>query len=338
MKEMSKIMEKHFRALVLNEQDGQIHAAVQDVATESLPAGDVTIAVAFSSMNYKDALAVTNVGKIVRSFPMAPGIDLAGTVVESQSPQFKPGDQVLVTGWGIGERHWGGYSQLARVRSEWVVPVPSGMSLHQAMGIGTAGFTAMLCVMALEEHGLRPGSREIVVTGAGGGVGSVAVALLAERGYTIAASTGRAELHEYLTTLGAASIVSREEIMNDPKRPLSTERWGGAVDTVGGQTLSAVIRSLAYGASAAACGLAGGSDVPLTVMPFILRGVSLLGIDSVMCPPERRITAWQRLAQELSAAKLDQMVQTIALADVPVYSQQILHGQVRGRIVVDVNA
>jgi acrylyl-CoA reductase (NADPH) len=331
------MLQRSFRALVLDQQDGAVVAAIQELRTDALPEGDVLVAIAYSSLNYKDGLAVTGQGRIVRSYPFVPGIDMAGTVVESQSPAFQPGDQVVLTGWGVGERHWGGYAQLARVRSDWLVPLPPGMDLKQAMGIGTAGFTAMLCVMALEERGLAPGGREVVVTGASGGVGSVAVALLARLGYHVVASTGRAELHAYLKDLGAREVIGREALAS-PGKPLESERWGGAVDTVGGDTLAGLLRAMAYGTSVAACGLAGGSALNTTVFPFILRGVSLLGIDSVMCPQERRRAAWARLARDLPRDVLDRIVQVAPLADVPALSRQILAGQVRGRIVIDVNA
>jgi acrylyl-CoA reductase (NADPH) len=326
-----------FRALVLDQQDDAVTATIQELPTDALPEGDVLVAIAYSSLNYKDGLAVTGQGRIVRSYPFVPGIDMAGTVVESQSPAFRPGDQVVLTGWGVGERHWGGYAQLARVRGEWLVPLPPGMDPKQAMGIGTAGFTAMLCVMALEERGLAPGGRPVVVTGASGGVGSIAVALLARLGYHVVASTGRAELHAYLTDLGAREIIGREALAS-PGKPLESERWGGAVDTVGGDTLAGLLRAMAYGTSVAACGLAGGSALNTTVFPFILRGVSLLGIDSVMCPQERRRAAWARLARDLPRNALERIVQVAPLAEVPALSRQILAGQVRGRIVIDVNA
>ncbi len=326
-----------FKALVLDQQEGAVTATIRELAADALPDGDVLVAVAYSSLNYKDGLAVTGQGRIVRSYPFVPGIDLAGTVVESQSPAFQPGDQVVLTGWGVGERHWGGYAQLARVRSEWLVPLPAGMDLEQAMGIGTAGFTAMLCVMALEERGLAPGGRPVVVTGASGGVGSVAVALLAQLGYHVVASTGRAELHAYLQELGAREIIGRAALAS-PGKPLESERWGGAIDTVGGDTLAGLLRAMAYGTSVAACGLAGGSALNTTVFPFILRGVSLLGIDSVMCPQERRRAAWARLARDLPRDALERIVQVVPLAEVPALSRQILAGQVRGRIVIDVNA
>lgn len=324
-----------FQALVLDQKDDQLHAAIQQLTVADLPSGDVLVNVACSSLNYKDGLAVTGKGKIVRSYPMVPGIDFAGTVVESQSADFAPGDAVVLTGWGVGERHWGGYSQMARVKADWLVPLPEGLTPQQAMGIGTAGFTAMMCVMALEDHGLQPGGREVVVSGAAGGVGSVAVAVLARLGYTVVASTGRSELEAYFQGLGAQSIIDRDVLSAASKRPLESERWGGGVDTVGGATLAGMLRSMAYGASVAACGLAGGSELNTTVLPFILRGVNLLGIDSVMCPKARRIHIWQRLARDLPLSLLAQMTETVSLADVPRVSESILKGQIRGRVVIN---
>jgi acrylyl-CoA reductase (NADPH) len=322
-----------FKALVLDQQDGQTRAQIRELDIDALPAGDVLVDVAYSSLNYKDGLAITGRGKVIRAFPMAPGIDFAGTVAESRHPDYRPGDQVVLTGWGVGERHWGGMSQKARVKGDWLIPLPGGMSLQQSMAIGTAGFTAMLCVMALEDQGFVPG-REVLVTGASGGVGGVAVALLAELGHAVVASTGRAEERDYLTALGAREVIGR---LPAEGRSLESERWGGAVDTVGGATLAAVLRALAYRASVVACGNAGGAELVTTVFPFILRGVNLLGVESVMCPPERRRAAWARLARDLPADKLDRMTQVAPLGDVPALSQQILAGNVRGRVVVDVN-
>jgi acrylyl-CoA reductase (NADPH) len=324
-----------FTALVLEQRDGATHSEVRQLPASALPEGDVLVRVAYSDLNYKDGLAITGRGKVVRSFPMVPGIDLAGTVVESAAPAYKPGDQVVLTGWGIGEVHWGGHAQLARVRADWLVPLPAGMTLEQAMGIGTAGFTAMLCVMALEEHGLRPGERQVLVTGASGGVGSVAVAILARLGYNVVASTGKDGERDYLHTLGAQEVVGR---LAPSGKPLESERWGGAVDTVGGAALAALLPAMAYGGSVAACGNAGGAELHTTVFPFILRGVNLLGILSVNVPFERRRQAWERLARDLSPGALDRMVQVVPLADVPALSQAICDGKIRGRVVVDVNA
>lgn len=322
-----------FTALVLEQRDGATAAALQTLGVAALPAGDVRVAVAYSSLNYKDGLAITGRGKIIRQFPMVPGIDFAGAVLESQHPEYAPGDQVVLTGWGVGERHWGGLAQQARVHGDWLVPLPAGLSPRQAMGIGTAGLTAMLCVLALEEHGVRPGGREVLITGAAGGVGSVAVALLGQLGYTVVASTGRAAEGDYLRALGAADVIGR---LPTEGRPLESERWAGVVDTVGGATLAAALRSTAYGGSVAACGNAGGVELHSTVFPFILRGVNLLGIDSVSCPRERRRAAWARLAQGLPAALLDRMITEVPLGGVPALSSAILDGQVRGRVVVDV--
>ncbi len=269
-----------FKALVLDQLDGALQASIRELPRDALPEGDVLVAVAYSSLNYKDGLAVTGQGKVVRApYPFVPGIDLAGRVVESRSPAFAPGDEVVLTGWGVGERHWGGYAQLARVRAEWLVPLPVGMRPQQAMAIGTAGLTAMLCVMALEERGLAPGGREVVVSGAAGGVGSVAVAILARLGYAVVASTGRAEAQAYLSALGAGQILDREALTASAGKPLASERWGGAVDTVGGATLAGLLPAMAYGSSIAACGNAGGQALNTTVFPLILRAVSLLGIE-----------------------------------------------------------
>jgi acrylyl-CoA reductase (NADPH) len=324
-----------FKALVLEQQGGAMHSAIRQLAVGALPEGEVLVRVAYSDLNFKDGLAITGRGKVVRSFPMVPGIDLAGTVEESAAPAYKPGDQVVLTGWGIGETHWGGHAQLARVKAGWLVPLPAGMTLKHTMGIGTAGFTAMLCVMALEEHGLRPGGRPVLVTGATGGVGGIAVALLAKLGYSVAASTGKADQHDYLTSLGAGEVIGR---LAPSSRPLESERWAGAVDTVGGATLAALIPALANNSSVAACGNAGGAELHTTVFPFILRGVNLLGILSVNVPFERRRAAWDRLARDLPADALDRMIQVAPLEELPALSQAICDGQVRGRVVIDVNA
>jgi acrylyl-CoA reductase (NADPH) len=333
------VMEDTFKALVVNQTHGAIESSIQAVQHADLPEGDVLISVAYSSLNYKDALAVTGKGKVIRRYPMVPGIDLAGTVVESASPDFKTGDQVILTGWGLGEHQWGGYAQMARARAEWLVPLPDGLTLRQAMGIGTAGLTAMLCLMALETHGLTPQTeQEVVVSGASGGVGSLAVAILAQSGYNVVASTGRAESRDYLRRLGARSIIDRATLAAPSSRPLESARWAGAIDTVGGETLASIIRALAYRASVAACGLVGGSDLPTTVFPFILRGVNLLGIDSGMCPMPQRRAAWSRLAHDLPLDRLELIIQEAPLADVPQLSEAILQGRIRGRVVIDVNA
>jgi acrylyl-CoA reductase (NADPH) len=327
-----------FQALVLDQQEGKLQASLQELTTDALPAGDVLVSVAYSSLNYKDGLAITGKGKIVRSFPMVPGVDFVGTVVESQSPAYKAGDAVVLTGWGVGERHWGGYAGMARVKADWLVPLPKGLTPQQAMGIGTAGFTAMMCVMALEAHGVKPDGPEVVVTGASGGVGSFAVALLGKLGYTVVGSTGRTENHDYLRELGASDFIGRDDLSAESKRPLDTQRWGGGVDTVGGATLAGLLRSLHYGGSVAACGLAGGSDLPTTVFPFILRGVNLLGIDSVMCPLEQRRAIWDRLQHDFPLDKLEAIMQEVSLKELPALAEDITNGKVRGRVVVAVQS
>jgi acrylyl-CoA reductase (NADPH) len=327
-----------FRALVLHEAGGKIEPRVEMVDTARLPAGDVTVAVEYSTLNYKDGLILQGLGRLVRNYPHIPGIDFAGTVERSETAAFKPGDPVILTGWRVGELHWGGYAQTARVRGDWLVRRPDGLSAAQTMAIGTAGFTAMLAVMALERHGLVPGAGAVLVTGAAGGVGSIATALLARLGHRVVASTGRPELRDYLAGLGAADVVERAAFATPPARPLDRERWAGAVDAVGGTTLATVLTQLNYRASVAACGLAGGSDLPATVIPFLLRGVNLLGIDSVMCPHEERAEAWRRLARDLPLDRLEAMTETVPLAALPGLAPRILEGRVRGRIVVDVKA
>ena len=310
-------------------------ATLQELTDDQLPDGDVTVAVRYSSLNYKDGLAVTGKGKIIRSFPMVCGIDLAGTVESSDSSEFTPGDDVIVTGWGLSETAPGGYTQRQRLKSEWLVKRPDALTLEQTMSIGTAGLTAMLCIIALEKNGLTPqADGEVLVTGAGGGVGSVAVAVLAKLGYRVAASTGRQETHDFLRGLGATTIIDREELATAGK-PFDKERWAGAVDTVGSQTLATVLAQTRYGGAVAACGLVGGNDLPTTVLPFILRGVSLLGIDSVMCPTERRVEAWSRLASDLPTAQLEEMTTVEPMTRVPELAEQILAGRTRGRVVID---
>lgn len=330
-------MENTFKALVVDQKAGSIEAALQTLKRETLPEGEILIKVAYSSLNYKDGLAITGKGRVVRSYPMVPGIDLAGTVIESVSPDYHVGHEVILTGWGIGERHWGGYAQLARAQANWLVPLPTGLTMRQAMGIGTAGLTAMLCVMALESHGLTPDQGEVVVTGASGGVGSVAIAILAKLGYHVVASTGRVDMHDYFKRLGAQNIIDRAELAI-PSRPLETARWAGAVDTVGSQTLASILAALQYRASVAACGLVGGNELHTTVFPFVLRGVNLLGIDSNMSPLEERREAWARLVRDLPLDLLEEMIEEIPLSDVAAFSQQIVEGRIRGRVVVDVNA
>jgi acrylyl-CoA reductase (NADPH) len=326
-----------FRALVVEDGGGSRSVQIHDLPLADLPPGEVLVQVAYSTLNYKDGLAVTGKGKILRGSPMVPGIDFSGTVVESASPDYAPGDAVILTGWGVGERYWGGFSQLARAKAGWLVPLPTGLSLRQAMSVGTAGFTAMLAVQALERYGLRPGGREVVVTGAAGGVGSVAVALLAAAGYRVIASTGRPQEADYLRDLGASDIIDRA-VFAGPGKPLESERWAGAVDTVGGATLAGLLRSTAYGGAVTACGNAGGVELSTTVFPFILRGVALLGIDSVSAPFDARRAAWAQIARDLPLAQIDRMTEVIAFDALPAACEAITNGQVRGRIVVDVNA
>ncbi len=325
-----------FNALVVTKDDeGKTAAAVQQIDMDQLPAGDVTVAVDFSTVNYKDGLCIGPGGGLVRNYPHVPGIDFAGTVEASDDSRYKPGDKVVLTGWRVGEAHWGGYAQKARVKADWLVPLPDGITARQAMAVGTAGFTAMLAVMALEDHGIKDGP--VLVTGAAGGVGSVATAILANLGHEVAAVTGRPETADYLTGLGATQIVAREEINETTKRPLEAETWGGCVDAVGGDMLARVLGQMKYGASVSAVGLAGGAGLPATVIPFLLRGVNLLGIDSVMQPYENRLRAWDRIAKDLPMDKLEAMVQPAVLSDLPGLGRDILKGQVKGRVVVDVN-
>ena len=325
-----------FKALMLEQVNGKTQAHIQTLNTDDLPAGNVLIAVDYSSLNYKDGLAVTGTGKIIRDFPMIPGIDLAGSVLESNDARYTVGDQVIVTGWGVGERYWGGYTQQARVNADWLVPLPKGLSTQQAMIIGTAGLTAMLCVMALQDGGVQPDAGKVVVTGAAGGVGSIAVSLLAQLGYHVVAVTGRPETHAYLSSLGAKEFLSRDEMLQ-PARPLENQRWIGAVDVVGGAILSRVIAEMQYNGTVAACGLANSFKLETTVMPFILRNVRLQGVDSVSCPFTRRQQAWQRLAAELPASAYTELSQVIALAAVPEAAQAIIEGKIQGRVLVDPN-
>ena len=326
-----------FLALVLTESDGKVTAGFQDLGIDDLPEGDVTVRVTHSGVNYKDGMIVNGMGRLVRDFPHVPGIDFAGTVEKSDDDRYKPGDKVVLTGWRVGEAHWGGYSQKARVKADWLVPLPEGLDTRQAMAVGTAGFTAMLSVMALEDHGLKAGSGPVLVTGAAGGVGSVATAILAHLGHEVAGVTGRPETESYLRELGATQIVPREELSETTKRPLEGETWAGCVDAVGGAMLARVLGQMKYGASVAAVGLAGGAALPATVIPFLLRGVNLLGIDSVMQPYDNRLRAWERIAKDLPMDKLEAMVQPATLSDLPGLGADILKGQVRGRVVVDVN-
>jgi acrylyl-CoA reductase (NADPH) len=328
----------NFTAVLVTQSDGKNSASIQKLERTALPPGEVLIRVAYSSLNYKDGLAITGRPGVIRTFPMVAGIDFAGTVEESSSTEFKPGDEVVVTGCGTSETMWGGYAQLARLNAEYIVPLTRGMTLAQAMAIGTAGFTAMQSLIALEKHGLKPGGREVLVTGASGGVGSISVAILASLRYKVAASTGRAEHHEYLRKLGAAEILDRAALAAPSKRPLETERWAAAVDSVGGDTLASILRSLAIHGSVAACGLAGGAALNTTVYPFILRGVNLLGIDSSKATKPQRLEIWSRLARDLPLKLVDSMTQTAPLGEVFELGEKILAGQVRGRTVIDVNA
>ncbi|NUH64317.1 oxidoreductase [Sulfitobacter sp. S0837] len=326
-----------FNALIVNKDDeGKTSAEVTQISEDDLPNAEVTVAVEYSTVNYKDGLCIGPGGGLVRNYPHVPGIDFAGTVESSNDARYKPGDKVVLTGWRVGEAHWGGYAQKARVKADWLVPLPDGLDTRQAMAVGTAGFTAMLAVMALEGHGIKQGP--VLVTGAAGGVGSVATAILANLGYQVAAVTGRPETEDYLKDLGASRIVARDEINETVKRPLEGETWGGCVDAVGGAMLARVLGQMEYGASVAAVGLAGGAALPATVIPFLLRGVNLLGIDSVMQPYDNRLRAWERVAKDLPIDKLEAMVQPATLSDLPKLGADILKGQVKGRVVVDVNA
>jgi acrylyl-CoA reductase (NADPH) len=325
-----------FKGLILEESGGKVAARIGELEESALPPGDVTVDVAYSTLNYKDGMVLNGLGRLVRNYPHVPGIDFSGAVAESSSADFKKGDQVVLTGWGVGEQRWGGYAQKARVKASELVKLPHGLSLQQAMTIGTAGFTAMLAAIALEQHGLKPDGGEVLVTGASGGVGSVAVAILAAWKYSVTASTGRAANGDYLKALGATTIIDRAEIAQ-PKRPLDSERWAGCIDAVGGPTLACVLSQLKYGMSVASCGLAGGNELATTVIPFLLRGVNLLGIDSVRCPMKRRQDAWHRLAADLPLAKLDAMTEMVPLGALPGLAGRILKGEVRGRVVVDVS-
>ncbi|WP_282091658.1 MDR family oxidoreductase [Epibacterium ulvae] len=329
-----------FNALLVdkNTETGNTDVRITSLSIDDLPAGDVLVAVDYSTVNYKDGLCLGAGGGLVRSYPHIPGIDFAGTVEASQDARFTPGDKVVLTGWRVGEMHWGGYSQKARVNADWLVPLPEGLTPRQAMAVGTAGFTAMLAVLGLEKQGLKPGAGPVLVTGAAGGVGSVATALLANLGYDVAAVTGRPETESYLRALGATQLVPRSSLSETVKRPLESEAWAGCIDAVGSSMLARILGQMQYGASVAAVGLAGGADLPATVIPFLLRGVNLLGIDSVLQPYENRRVAWERLAKDLPLEKLESMIQVAQLSDLPQLGRDILAGQVKGRIVVDVNA
>ncbi|MBK8439718.1 MAG: oxidoreductase [Rhodobacter sp.] len=329
-----------FRAVVMEKNDeGAAVARLAELDDSALPEGEVTVAVEFSTLNYKDGLCLSATGGgLVRTYPHVPGIDFAGVVAASGDARYKPGDKVVLTGWRVGEVHWGGYAEKARVKADWLVPLAAGLTTRQAMAVGTAGLTAMLAIMALEDHGLTPDRGEVLVTGAAGGVGSVAVALLAAAGYRVAAVTGRPETAGYLQGLGAARIVPREELAETVKRPLESETWAGCVDAVGGAMLARVLGQMKYGASVAAVGLAGGAALPATVIPFLLRGVNLLGIDSVLKPYADRVRAWDRIAALMPLDKLEAMIRPAVLADLPDLGAAILKGQVQGRVVVDVRA
>lgn len=328
-----------FRALVVEKaEDGSTKATVQDVSDDRLPAGEVTVAVEYSTLNYKDGLCVGSGGGLVRQWPHVPGIDFAGVVEASDDPRYAPGDRVVLTGWRVGETHWGGYATRARVRADWLVPLPAALTTRQAMAVGTAGLTAMLAVIALEEHGLTPAGGEVLVTGAAGGVGSVATAILSHLGYPVAAVTGRPETEAYLRALGATRIVPRADLAETVKRPLEAETWAGCIDAVGGAMLARVLGQMKYGASVAAVGLAGGAALPATVIPFLLRGVNLLGIDSVMRPFPARLAAWDRIARDLPMDRLEAMVRPATLSDLPALGEAILKGAVQGRVVVDLRA
>jgi acrylyl-CoA reductase (NADPH) len=324
-----------FKALVLTQEQGKTEHHIQQLSIDDLPEGDVLVAVKYSSLNYKDCLAVAGRGKIVRQYPLIPGVDLTGEVLTSESPDFQSGDKVLLTGWGVGERYWGGYTQKARLKSEWLIPLPEGLSGLMAMAIGSAGLTAMLCVMALEEQGVIPEQGTILVTGASGGVGGIAVALLAELGYRVAAVTGRRDKDDYLYRLGATEIVDRAELERSA-RPLESQRWAGAVDTVGGKVLARILAEMNYGGTVAATGLTGGSELNTTVMPFILRAIKLVGVEVTTCPVSLRKVAWERLSRELPVDLLEQIFKVISLQEVPLFAENLLAGKVNGRVVVDV--
>ncbi|WP_169567844.1 MDR family oxidoreductase [Sneathiella limimaris] len=325
------------KAILITKDDDKYEAKLTEVDEQDLPEGDVKIKVDYSTLNYKDGLAITGASPVVRKFPMIPGIDVAGVVEESSHADYKAGDKVVLNGWGVGEVHWGGLAEKIRLNGDWLVPLPEKFSAKQAMAIGTAGYTAMLCVMALEDQGVTPDKGDILVTGAVGGVGSVAVSLLAKLGYRVVASTGRPEEEDYLKSLGTAEIINRAEL-SEKGRPLGKEQWAGAVDTVGSHTLANVCAGIKYGGAVAACGLAQGFDLPATVMPFILRGVILNGVDSVMCPKEKRLKAWARLAKDLDMSHIDLITKEITLEEAIPTAKSLLEGKVKGRVVVNVNA
>ena len=325
-----------FKGILIEKDDAGYRASVQDIDDSQLPEGDVTVRVDYSSLNYKDGLAITGKGPVVRKFPMVPGIDIAGTVESSSHADYKAGDRVVLNGWGVGETHWGGLAQKARLKGDWLVPLPAAFSEKQAVAIGTAGYTAMLCVLALEKQGVKPTDGEIVVTGAAGGVGSVAIAVLSKLGYTVVAVSGRPEEADFLKQLGAAELLDRSAF-SAPGKPLGKERWAGAVDVVGSHTLANICATTKYRGVVTACGLAGGMDFPSSVGPFILGGVTLVGVDSVMCPRPDRLVAWQRLGRDLDAAKLALITHEVSLAEAIPTAALLMEGKVRGRVVVDVN-
>ena len=330
-------MSDKFKALVLTEANGKVENQIKDLSIEDLPDGDVLVRIQYSDINYKDGMIVNGVGGLVRNYPHVPGIDFSGVVTKSADARYKSGDAVVLTGWRVGEVRWGGYAQMARVKGDWLVPLPAGMSAREAMAVGTDGLTSMLCVIALENHGLKPELGPVLVTGAGGGVGSVAVAVLAHLGYEVIASTGREALRDYLLLLGASDVIARTDLSEPSKRPLETENWVAAIDTVGSTTLARILGQIKYGGSVAACGLAAGPKLETTVIPFLLRGVNLLGIDSVMQPFEKRIRAWRRIANDLPHGKLQNMTSVISLEGIPKAASSILSGNIRGRLVVDLD-
>ncbi len=331
------VQDRTVRALVLRENNGKIVSAIETFAESRLPEGDVTVRILYSTLNYKDGMILKGHGNIVRSYPHVPGIDFAGIVEHSSSSLYNPGESVILTGWRVGEWLWGGYATKARVRAEWLIPMPAGIDARRAMSLGTAGLTAMLAVMAMEAQGLSPESGEVLVTGAAGGVGSIAVAVLARLGYRVVASTGRKSVYEYLRSIGANRLIEREVLFENSSHPLQSERWAGAVDNVGGATLAVIATQMRYGASIAACGNTGGNAVPLSVLPFLLRGVKLLGIASALSPIIRRKRAWQRLAQLLSSETLDTIARVEPLSHLPELADVILQGKIQGRTVIDVN-
>ena len=325
-----------FKGILIEKDEAGYRATIRSIDEADLPDGEVTVRISHSTLNYKDGLAITGKGPVVRRFPMVPGIDLVGTVESSVHPEFAVGDPVLLNGWGVGEGHWGGLAQKARLKGDWLVPLPKQFSPQQAMAIGTAGYTAMLCILALERHGITPAHGEILVSGAAGGVGSVATAVLAKLGYTVVAVSGRSEEHDYIKRLGASEVLQRSEF-SAPGKPLAKERWAGAVDVVGSHTLANICAGTRYRGVVTACGLAGGMDFPATVAPFILRGVTLAGIDSVMCPRADRLEAWRRLGTDLDIAKLDMISSEISLEEAIPAATKLINGEIRGRIIVDVN-